>query len=189
MDARMTRPGRDLPEGLRWERSAITDPTAAGLVDEVQAEYTVRYGGPDSGGTDPAEFDGDRGAFWVLWSERADGAVEPVGTGAWRWHEPPAGLAGELAAAGVRLPPDVDRCVELKRMFVRAPYRRRGYARIILTALEREVRRAGAQVVVLETGTQQPEAMALYTAHGYVPISVFGPYRGSPLARAYAKVL
>lgn len=178
-----------LPAGFRFERYAVSDPTVAALVAEVQAEYTQRYGGPDTGGNDPAEYAGDRGVFRVLLATTPDGGTEPVGTGAWRWHEIPAGLGEELAAAGVRLPPDVDRCVELKRMFVRAPYRRKGYARHLLTALEAEVREVGARVVVIETGTKQPEAMALYTSSGYVPISVFGPYRGSPMARAYAKVL
>lgn len=176
-----------LPTGLRLVPTAMTDTIAAALVADVQAEYVQRYGGADVGGNDPDEFTGERGAFFVLWSEAGERA-EPVGTGAWHWHDVPASLAADLAAAGVRMPA-VDRVVEFKRMFVRAAYRRRGHARHVLAALEVEARTAGAQVVVLETGTQQPEAIALYEAAGYVPVTVFGPYAHSPLARAYAKVL
>ena len=32
---------------LRIERVAVTDPAAQALIEEVQAEYVVRYGGPD----------------------------------------------------------------------------------------------------------------------------------------------
>lgn len=172
-----------LPADLRLEQVALTDEIAVVLVEEVQQEYRQRYGGPDVGGNDADEFAGGRGAFFVLFGE-----AEPVGTGAWRWHDVPARLAADLADVGVPMPA-VDRVVELKRMFVRAPYRRRGYARHLLDALEDRVRQAGARVVVLETGIRQPEAMALYEAAGYVPVTVFGPYAGSPLARAYAKVL
>lgn len=177
-----------MPAHLRFVATRMTDPVAASLVADVQAEYVQRYGGADVGGNDGDEFAGARGAFFVLWSESGDGETEAVGSGAWRWHDVPPHLAADLTAAGVRMPA-VDRVVELKRMFVRAPHRRRGYARHVLAALEVEARLAGAQVVVLETGTEQPEAMALYGSAGYVPVTVFGPYADSPLSRAYAKVL
>ena len=43
--------------------------------------------------------------------------------------------------------------------------------------------------MVLETGTAQPEAMALYESSGYTPIPSFGYYQDVPLNRCYAKPL
>ena len=43
--------------------------------------------------------------------------------------------------------------------------------------------------MVLETGTAQPEAMALYESSGYARIENFGHYRWSPQNRCYGKPL
>ena len=100
----MNGPPVTLPPVLRLVPTAMTDSIAAALVADVQAEYVQRYGGTDVDGNDAAEFAGERGAFFVLWSEAGDGETEPVGTGAWRWHDVPAGLEADLAEAGVRMP-------------------------------------------------------------------------------------
>jgi hypothetical protein len=42
---------------------------------------------------------------------------------------------------------------------------------------------------VLETGTRQPEAIALYLSSGYVPVEKFGTYRDEPDSRCYGKDL
>ena len=47
--------------------------------------------------------------------------------------------------------------------------------------------RAGRRRTVLETGTRQPEAIALYTSAGYTPMAAFGVYRDSPKCRCFAK--
>ena len=59
----------------------------------------------------------------------------------------------------------------------------------MLAHLEGTARDAGAEVMVLETGTMQPEAMALYEAQGYKLIDGFGHYTWSPLSRCYGKRL
>ena len=59
----------------------------------------------------------------------------------------------------------------------------------MLAELERTAAAAGHEVVVLETGTAQPEAMALYVSAGYDPIDGFGHYAGRPLSRAFRKQL
>ena len=41
--------------------------------------------------------------------------------------------------------------------------------------------------MILETGTAQPEAMALYESAGYTPIASFGHYRESPENRCYGR--
>ena len=43
--------------------------------------------------------------------------------------------------------------------------------------------------MVLETGTAQPEAIALYVSSGYEPAAKFGHYRFEPQSRCYAKGL
>ena len=78
---------------------------------------------------------------------------------------------------------------EVKRMFVAAAHRGRGHARAVLAELERSAAAAGRRRAVLETGTRQPEAIALYTSAGYAPIATFGVYRDSPNCRCFAKVL
>ncbi|WP_110240901.1 GNAT family N-acetyltransferase [Nocardioides gilvus] len=159
------------PHGLRLERRTITHPDAALLVAMVQAEYVQRYGGEDEAPIDPGEFEPGRGTFLVGYVEGV-----PVATGAWRWHATPDGL-------------DAQRCVELKRMFVVDGLRRRGIAALLLEALEDDARATGADAVVLETGINQPEAIALYERRGYVPVPGFGHHRDSPLSRCFAKWL
>ena len=74
-------------------------------------------------------------------------------------------------------------------MFVVAAHRGRGHARAVLAELERSAAAAGRRRTVLETGTRQPEAIALYTSSGYVPMTSFGVYRDSPNCRCFAKAL
>ncbi len=78
---------------------------------------------------------------------------------------------------------------EIKRMYVAASARRRGHARRVLAHLEAAAREAGAELMVLETGTMQPEAIAMYEAAGYERIGDFGYYSWSPLSRCYGKRL
>jgi hypothetical protein len=48
---------------------------------------------------------------------------------------------------------------------------------------------AGRRRIVLETGTMQPEAIALYTSAGYEPMPAFGAYADSPTSRYFTKPL
>ncbi len=45
----------------------------------------------------------------------------------------------------------------------------------------------GRRRAVLETGTLQPEAVALYLSAGYEPMPPFGVYSGEPDSRCFAK--
>jgi putative acetyltransferase len=56
--------------------------------------------------------------------------------------------------------------VEVKHLFVDPSARRTGVARALMDVFEQEARRRGSRIV-LETGTEQPEALALYRARGY----------------------
>lgn len=153
----------------------ITHPDAQLLVAEVQAEYVVRYGGPDRTPLDPSELEPPGGAFFVVY-ERAETPPRPVATGAWRRR-------GDVEAFGTR------DTAEVKRMFVTATHRGRALGRFVLHHLEATARAAGVTVMVLETGAAQPEAMGLYESAGYTPIPGFGHYRWSPQNRCYAKPL
>lgn len=159
-----------MPE-LRIERLPITHPDAHRLVEEVQEEYVVRYGGRDETPIDPAYFTEPLGAFFVGYLHDV-----PVATGAWR-RRTDVVVDGSSATA------------EVKRMYVAAPGRRRGLARAMLAHLEDTARLAGAEVMVLETGIRQPEAISLYESSGYRPVPGFGFYRDSPISRCFARSL
>ncbi|AEW97776.1 acetyltransferase [Streptantibioticus cattleyicolor NRRL 8057 = DSM 46488] len=139
-------------------------PDAVLLSGRVQQEYIERYGDPDRTPMDPADFDPPRGLYLIGY---LDG--EPVATGGWRAQDhSPEGYA--------------DGDAELKRMYVVPGARGRGLARRVLAELERSAAAAGRRRMVLETGTRQPEAIALYTSVGYAPVTKFGIYRDDPLS-------
>ena len=156
---------------LRIECVAITDAAAQALIDEVQAEYVERYGGPDETPLHPEMFEKPDGAFFVGYL----GDV-PVAMGGWRSRPDVRRLGGDGTA-------------EIKRMYVARAGRRMGLARALLAHLERTAAEGGADTMVLETGVAQPEAIALYESAGYVPVEKFGHYAGSPLSRCYGKRL
>jgi hypothetical protein len=59
----------------------------------------------------------------------------------------------------------------------------------VLAELERTAVAAGRRRAVLETGTRQPEAIALYTDAGYLLMEKFGAYRDEPDSLCFAKPL
>lgn len=130
-------------------------PDARRLTAEVQQEYVIRYGGPDETPVRYAEFSPPSGLFVILY----DGDI-PAAMGGWR-----------MTGSGV---------AELKRMYVVPSHRGRGLARAVLRHLESTAAAAGAAQLVLETGTMQPEAIALYAATGYLPVPAFGHYADQP---------
>ena len=156
---------------LRLVPATFEDRYTRALVAEVQAEYTLLYGGPDEAPLEEGEFDPPGGAF-VLGYE---GDVA-VAMGGWRTRS-------DVHPWGAQ------RVAEVKRMYVAPAARRRGYARAVLGHLESTARAAGIEALVLETGTAQPEAMAMYTASGYEPIENFGWYAWSALSRCFGKRL
>ncbi|WP_461023640.1 GNAT family N-acetyltransferase [Thalassiella azotivora] len=155
--------------GVRLVDARYDDDLGSPLVAEIQADLVVRYGGPDETPVDPDEFTPPTGAFLVLLRDD-----DPAGCVALRRHD---GGPGEPAQ------------VELKRMYVRAAHRRQGLARLLLAAAEQRARDLGYTRLLLETGQQQPEAIALYESAGYQAVPGFGHYSCSPLSRSYAKDL
>jgi GNAT superfamily N-acetyltransferase len=140
------------------------DPDVARMVDEVQAEYVELYGGPDAAEVDPGEFAPPTGLFLV---GLLDGVA--VAMGGWRTLS--------------------EREAEIKRMYVSRSARRRGLARRMLAELERTAAAAGLARLVLNTGPEQPEAVALYERAGYLPVEGFGHYACHADALFYGKPL
>jgi len=66
--------------------------------------------------------------------------------------------------------------VEIKRMFVRLDFRKRGIASKVLSELEIWAKEAGYTYTILETGKNQPEAINLYQKLGYTIIPNYPPY-------------
>lgn len=78
---------------------------------------------------------------------------------------------------------------EVKRMFVVPDLRGRGIARRLLASLEALALARGYSVLRLETGSRQPEAMALYETSGYRKIAPFREYIGYSAGVCFEKQL
>jgi GNAT superfamily N-acetyltransferase len=137
---------------------AVPYAAAAELIAELDADLGVRYGaGGDPVHAPAAEFDGPGGQMLLATLD-----AQPVG------------------CVGLRR---VDaRTAELKRMYVRLDARRRGIGRALLAACERAARELCYEWLWLETGTLQPEAVALYQSADYQPVAPFGQYANETLS-------
>ena len=138
-------------------RAALTDDASRVLIAELNAELSRTYPEPGANhfGLDPDEVAEGHGAFLLV----CRGGV-PVGCGAVRRLDAETG--------------------ELKRMYVSPAVRGAGLGRRLVAALEAEARALGVRRLVLETGTRQLAAMALYRATGFHPIPLYGEYLDSP---------
>lgn len=67
---------------------------------------------------------------------------------------------------------------EIKRMFVAKSFRGHGIAASVLKALEHWAGELNYRETILETGTNQPEAIALYKKSGYTIMENYGQYAG-----------
>jgi putative acetyltransferase len=139
------------------QRADLMDERSLALITSLNAELQAMY--PEPGANhfklDPGEVAEGRGAFLVVYREGT-----PVGCGALRMLDPETG--------------------ELKRMYVDPTQRGQGLGRRLVEALEAEARALGVQRLVLETGTRQLAALALYEATGFRPIPLYGEYCLSP---------
>jgi putative acetyltransferase len=134
------------------------------LIGELDADLLTRYPGQWIHGLHPEDIVDPEFVFVV-------GKIgsEPVACGALRKLE--EGMA------------------EVKRMFVRGTFRRKGYSRQLLKFLESLARERGYLTLRLETGTAQPEANSLYESSGYRQIPCYGEYVGNPFSICYEKRL
>lgn len=79
--------------------------------------------------------------------------------------------------------------MEVKRMFVQLPSRGQGIASAVLKALEAWCRELGYQKCILETGKNQPEAIALYLKNNYNLIPNYGHYQNADNSVCFEKTL
>jgi len=142
----------------------LDHPEARRLESRHIAEMARRYGGKGPGPLRGDEFEPPRGCFVVA---VLDGAA--VGCGGLRSLSP--GVA------------------EIKRMYVDAAARGCGVGRRILAFLEERAQAAAYTETWLETGTEQPEAISLYTAAGYRPLDPYGEFKQDPRCRCFYRVL
>ena len=146
-----------MSDAIRVVHTGLTDDVSRKLIEALNAELSAIY--PEPGANhftlDPEETAKGRGAFLVVYR----GEV-PVGCGAVRLVDAETG--------------------ELKRMYVSPAERGRGLGRLLVAELEAEARTLGARRLVLETGTRQHAALALYHAAGFRPIPLYGEYLLSP---------
>jgi GNAT superfamily N-acetyltransferase len=145
-------------------RVPFDHPDADALRRAQRAELDARYGRDDH---EPGEVPTAASTPVFLVARTADGRA--VGCGGLRL----------LEGGGA----------EIKRMFVHPDARGRGVSTAILRAIEGEARQLGVARLVLETGTEQPDAMRFYEREGYERIPLFGPYIGSDLSVCYARTL
>jgi GNAT superfamily N-acetyltransferase len=142
----------------------LDDPRARLLETRLVDEMVRRYGGTGPSPIPVEHFAAPEGCFVV--AQRGD---DPVGCGGFRFLR--SGIA------------------EIKRMYVDVAARRRGLGRLILADLEKRARSAGYTQTWLETGTEQPEAIALYTAAGYRPMEPYGEFRYDARSRCFYRSL
>ena len=79
--------------------------------------------------------------------------------------------------------------VEIKRMYTDISSRKKGLAGLVLAELERWAAELHYSKCVLETGKRQPEAIALYTKHGYHIIPNYGQYTGIENSVCFEKII
>jgi len=143
------------------------DPAARPLLDGLADEYAKTYGEKTDGELavrEVVDFVRPRGVFLLA-------------------------VSGATTVAGGGLAPLVGDAAEVKRMWTSPLHRRRGLARRVLAALEREALHLGYRTLHLQTGALSDPAIALYRASGYERIAPFGRYRDEPLAVAFEKRL
>jgi putative acetyltransferase len=153
-------------QGLAIRPEALGSAAARLLIAALNAELAALY--PEPGSThfklDAADIAPANGVFLVGYLN-----TEAVACGAIRRIE--TGVA------------------EVKRMYVAPDARGRGLSGAMLAALEAQARALGLTRLVLETGTRQPAALALYRRAGFKSIACFGAYVGSDLSVCMAKDL
>lgn len=133
-------------------------------MQELDDDLLQRYPGSSVHGVQAEDFVNEKNIFII-----ARLGEQPVGCGALRQLDEHSG--------------------EIKRMFVKLSFRGLGIAKQILRELEVQARGFGFRHVRLETGTKQPEAIALYKGMGYYPIPAFGEYVSDPFSVCFEKSL
>jgi GNAT superfamily N-acetyltransferase len=137
---------------------------AVALINELDAYLQPFYPKESRHGYSVAKLIAESVAFFVL-----------------REHDVPAGCGG-IKLFGAEYG-------EIKRMYIRPPFRGQGYAKRMLDHLTDYARSQDVLTLRLETGIYQYEAIGLYEGMGFHKIPPFGEYREDPLSLFYEKRL
>jgi putative acetyltransferase len=135
-------------------------PDAIGLITELEAHLEARYPSESRHGLSVERLLAEDVAFFLL---RTDGI--------------PAGCGG-IKLVGSEYG-------EIKRMYVRPQFRGIGLAKLMLRHLAAYAQAHRINLLRLETGIHQREAIRLYEGFGFYRIPPFGPYTDDPLSRCY----
>jgi GNAT superfamily N-acetyltransferase len=74
-------------------------------------------------------------------------------------------------------------------MFVSTNHRGKGIAKKVLSELELWTKELGCKRCILETGINQPEALALYHKSGFNRVSNYGQYTNVESSFCFEKIL
>lgn len=78
---------------------------------------------------------------------------------------------------------------ELKRLYVRPGFRRRGIARAMIAALEADAAQQGIENMILETAVDTTDSHKLYLSAGYLPREYYGSPAGEANCLCFHKKL
>jgi putative acetyltransferase len=134
------------------------------LINELERHLAGLYPIQSRHGLSVARLLEERVAFFVL-----------------RYADDPAGCGG-VQCFGKEY-------AELKRMYVRPDYRRKGLGDQIVKHLEAYAQAQGIGIIRLETGIYQEAAIRLYERMGYQKIPPFGDYEDGPHNLFYEKAI
>ncbi len=148
---------------LRFLRTDSSHPDFQRLVRALDADLAIR--------------DGEDHAFYALFN-KTDMIREVV-----------IAYRDEEAVGCGSFKPFAEKTAEVKRMYVPPSFRKQGIASAVLGQLETWARELGYERCVLETGKNQPEALAMYARNGYHIIPNFGQYRGMDNSVCFEKIL
>ncbi len=142
------------------ERPDSTD--AVALITELEAELDPLYPTMSRHGYSVEKLIAQKVAFFVL-----------------RENDMPAGCGGvQLFGTDYG---------ELKRMYVRPPFRGSGFGRMLVDHLAEHTRTRGVGLLRLETGIHQAAAIHLYERMGFQRIPPFGSYFEDPNSLFFEK--
>jgi len=149
-----------MPPQTNIIRERPDSPDAVALIAELEAHLEPLYPAKSRHGYAVAKLIAQNVAFFVL---RHDGA--------------PAGCGG-IQLFGSEYG-------ELKRMYIRPPFRGIGFGKLLVDHLADHARANAIRLLRLETGIHQHAAIRLYEGIGFKRIPPFGDYTDDPLSLCY----
>lgn len=160
-DSRRDARGHAAP-GFTLVATAWDDERAVALRAEMDAELAARYAPPADAPPEPAAF--ARARTIALQVDPAT-VIETV-----------LALDADGTPLGQLALRRLGEEFEIKRVIVAAAARGRGVGSAMMARAISVAREAGAPRVILQTGSMQPESIALYGKLGFTPIPVYEPY-------------